>query len=393
MKDGNERILTTHIGSLPRGPALTTMLLAEDDGEAVDARAFADEVEREMAALVDSQVAAGVDIGGDGELPRVSFSTYVSRRMSGFSGRSNRPLFRDAVEFPGWRDWIESHGMRRARLFDAPAAEGPVAYASLDRARAECDAFERALAARPGAFLDTFMTVASPGIVATTMENRHYDSHEAYLFALAKALKVEYDAVAARGFTIQVDAPDLAMERACFFQHNTKSEFLDFVGMHIAAINAAVADIPRERVRLHACYGNRNSPHAFDIECPDIVPLLYEAKAGALSLPFANPRHAHEIDVFQTQPLPDGMILIPGAIDTVTNYVEHPALVAERLERAVRAVGDRTRVIAGTDCGFATAAGDAFVAPDVVWAKLRALADGAALASARLWGRTRPADQ
>ena len=387
MNTGEDRILVTHAGSLPRGAALTEMLLAEDDGRPVDAAAFAAEVEREMAALVEAQIEAGVDIAGDGELPRVTFSTYVSRRMSGFAGRSNRPMFRDAKEFPGWRAWLAEHGLRRARLFDAPAAEGPVAYGSLDRALAECDAFERALAARPGAFAGTFMTVASPGIVATTMENRHYDSHEAYLFALANALKTEYNALAARGFAIQIDAPDLAMERACYFQDNTESEFLDFAAMHVAAINAAIADIPAERVRLHACYGNRNSPHAFDIECPDILPLLYEAKAGALSLPFANPRHAHEIDAFRSAPLPDGMVLIPGVIDTVTNYVEHPALVAERLERAARAVGDRERIIAGTDCGFATAAGDSFVAPDVVWAKLKSLADGAALASARLWGR------
>ncbi len=387
MKTGDTRLLTTHIGSLPRGPRLTAMLLAEDDGEPIDKAAFDREVAGDMAALIDAQITAGVDIGGDGELPRVSFSTYVSRRMSGFSGRSNRPMFQDAAEFPGWRDWINRSGLRRARLFDAPAAEGEIAYESLERALAECTAFETALAARPGAFVETFMTVASPGIVATTMENRHYDSHEAYVFALARALKVEYDAVAARGFILQVDAPDLAMERACFFQDMTETAFLGFVEMHIAAINEALADIPREQVRLHACYGNRNSPHAFDIECPAILPLLYEARAGALSLPFANPRHAHEIDAFRECPLPDSMILIPGAIDTVTNYVEHPALVAERLERAVRAVGDRTRVIAGTDCGFATAAGDSFVAPDVVWAKLRALADGAALASARLWGR------
>ncbi len=387
MRTGDRRILTTHAGSLPRGPALTSMLLAEDDGEAIDAQAFDAAVTREMAALVEAQIETRVDIAGDGELPRVSFSTYVSRRMSGFSGRSNRPLFQDAVAFPGWRAWLRDHGLRRARLFDAPAAEGPVAYDSLDRANAECAAFERALATRPGAFADTFMTVASPGIVATTMENRHYGSHESYLFALAAALKVEYDAIAARGFILQVDAPDLAMERACFFQDRTRSEFLGFVELHVAAINAALADVPRERVRLHACFGNRNSPHAFDVECPDILPLLYEAKAGALSLPFANPRHAHEIDAFRDLPLPDHMVLVPGVIDTVTNYVEHPMLVAERIERAVRAVGDRTRVIAGTDCGFATAAGDSFVAPDVVWAKLRALADGAALASERLWDK------
>lgn len=385
MQVSTDRILTTHIGSLPRGETLTELLLAEDDGEILDAATFQAAVDEAMAEVVDAQVAAGIDIGGDGEIPRISFSTYVAQRMSGFGGTSNRPMFQDAKDFPKWRDWVNAHMLRRARLFDAPAAVGDVRYDDMSRVIQECDAFDRCLDARGAPFIETFMTVASPGIVATTMENKHYDSHEAYLFAIAAELKKEYEFIAERGFLLQIDAPDVAMERACFFQDDSLSDFLGFVEMHVAATNAALENIPREQVRFHACFGNRNSPHVADVECPDILPLLYEAKAGALSLPFANPRHAHEIEAFRTHPLPDHMVLIPGVIDTVTNYVEHPEVVAERLERAAAAVGDKERIIAGTDCGFSTLAGDAFVAEDVVWAKLATLRAGANLASSRLW--------
>ncbi len=385
MQSSSDRILTTHIGSLPRGLELTEMLLAEDEGDRLDASAFQAAIDQATVDVVDAQIEAGIDIGGNGEMPRVSFSTYVAQRMSGFGGKSDRPMFQDAKEFPKWRDWINDHMLRRARLFDAPAAIDDVRYRDLSRVAQECDAFERALQARPGAFAQTFLTAASPGIVATTMENRHYDGHEAYLFALAAELKKEYEHIVARGFILQIDAPDVAMERACFFQDNTLAEFLGFVEMHVAAINSALENIPREKVRFHACFGNRNSPHAADVECPEILSLLYDVKAAALSLPFANPRHAHEIEAFRKIPLPDHMILIPGVIDTVTNYVEHPEVVAERIERAVAAIGDRERVVAGTDCGFSTLAGDAFVAEDVVWAKLATLRAGADLASSRLW--------
>jgi len=386
MKTSSDRIQTTHIGSLPRGVALTEMLLAEDGGDSLDAAAFQAAIDEAMARVVDAQIEAGVDIGGNGEVPRISFSTYVAQRMSGFGGTSDRPMFQDAKEFPKWRDWVNDHMLRRARLFDAPAAIDDVRYDDLSRAAQECDAFERCLKARPGAFTETFVTAASPGIVTTTMENKHYDSHEAYLFAVAAELKKEYEYVVERGFLLQIDAPDVAMERACFFQDDSLSDFLGYVEMHVAATNIALENIPRDKVRFHACFGNRNSPHASDVECPDILPLLYEVKAGALSLPFANPRHAHEIEAFRKYPLPDQMLLIPGVIDTVTNYVEHPEVVAERLVRAVAAIGDKERVIAGTDCGFSTLAGDSFVAEDVVWAKLATLRAGADLASSRLWG-------
>lgn len=380
-----DRLLATHMGSLPRGGRLTDLLIADERGEPVDQGELSREVERAVAAAVDGQVASGIDIGCDGEMPRISFSTYVPRRMRGFGGTSDRPLPLDAKAFPKWLDWVRSSGVRRANVYNAPQAIGPVIYDDFAAVESECAVFDRCLAARGRPFAETFMTAASPGIVATTMINAHYDSHEAYVFAIARELKKEYDFIVDAGYVLQIDAPDVAMERAGFFQDDDLATFQAYVEMHVAALNEALADIPADKVRFHACWGNRNSPHAHDVPCPDILPLTYAVKAGALCLPFANPRHQHEIEAFRDHPLPDHMVLIPGVIDTVTNYVEHPLTVAERLERAVAAVGDRERVIAGTDCGFSTLAGDAFVAEDVVWAKLATLSEGARIASERLW--------
>ena len=229
------------------------------------------------------------------------------------------------------------------------------------------------------------MTAASPGIVATTMMNHHYDSHEDYLFALARELGKEYRFIIEAGFLLQIDAPDLAMERACFFQHQSLAEFQDTVALHIAAINMALDGIPADQVRLHCCWGNRDGPHTEDVALDDVLTLLLEAKVGGLCLPFANPRHAHEIESLRTTPLPPEMVLVTGTIESTSNYVEHPEVVAERIVRAAEALGDRERVIAGVDCGFGTFAGYSLVADDVVWAKLQALSDGAALASKRLW--------
>ena len=218
------------------------------------------------------------------------------------------------------------------------------------------------------------------------MENQHYDSHEAYVFALARELRQEYEFIVAQGHVLQIDSPDLGIERAGYFQDEPLPKFIAAMEMHVAALNEALADIPPERVRFHACWGNRDSPHVNDVPAPDVLPVCYQVKAGALCLPFANPRHSHEVDAFSTQKLPDRMTLVCGVVETTHNYVEHPLVIAERLERAVRAVGDRERVMAGTDCGFGTIVGDTQVSEDVVWAKLEAMRDGAAIASKRLWG-------
>ena len=386
MRWSDDRILTTHVGSLPRGEPLTSLLLAEEKDEMVDRVELSEAMRSAVETAAVSQAECGIDIACDGEMPRVSFSTYVPQRMTGFSGESVRPLPLDARSYPKWFEWMQRSGLRRARVYNAPEAVSEISYDDFSPVEAECKMFRRAIEKLPGRFLETFMTAASPGIVVTTMMNRHYDSHEAYLLAVARELKKEYRYIIDAGFTLQIDAPDLAMERAGFFQNQSLSQFQKFVGMHIEALNCALDGIPSDKIRLHACWGNRNSPHVHDVPCPEILPLLYEAKVGAISLPFANPRHAHEVEAFRDHPLPDHMILMPGVIETVTNYVEHPEVVAERLNRAVEATGDRERVVASTDCGFSTLAGDVFVAEDVVWAKLSALVEGAEIASRRLWG-------
>ena len=387
MHLSTDRVLTTHVGSLPRGEPLATLLLSQEADEEIDPRELSDAVSEAIELVVISQAQCGIDIACDGEMPRVSFSTYVPRRMTGFSGESKRPLPLDAQRFPKWLEWMRRSRLRRAKVYNAPQATSDIFYEDLSPVEEECRLFQSAIERAPGKFVDAFMTAASPGIVVTTMINKHYDSHESYLFAVARELRKEYRRIVEAGFILQIDAPDLAMERSGFFQKQTLIEFQAFVEMHIEAINFALEGIPADKVRLHACWGNRNSPHAYDVPCPDILPFLYEAGVGAISLPFANPRHAHEVDALREYRLPDQMALIPGVIETVTNYVEHPKVVAERLNRAVHAVGDRERVIASTDCGFSTLAGDAFVAEDVVWAKLSALVQGAKIATKELWGK------
>lgn len=387
MKISQDRILTTHVGSLPRGQALSDLLVAKANGQEYDASKLDAEIETALAHVVEKQVAAGVDIGNDGEAPRTDFVSYITDRMEGF-GRGEgptRPLPLDAQKFPIWFEQIRESGKRRINVYTFPQAIGDISYDDLSGVQAECDGFKKATAAGKG-FTEGFMTAVSPGFAATAIMNLHYDSYEEYVFALARGLKREYEFIVSQGLVLQIDAPDMGMERAGFFQDKSLSEFQSAIEMHIAALNEALSDIPRDRVRLHACWGNRDSPHYHDVPCPDILPIMYQANVGAVVLPFANSRHQHEIEAFRDITLPDGMVLIPGAIETTNNYVEHPMVVAERVCRAVDCVGDRERVIAGTDCGFGTLAGDTFTAEDVVWAKLESLAEGARIASKRLWG-------
>ena len=385
MKWSDERILTTHVGSLPRPELLAKLLLEKEAGTEPNALILLESIKSAIRFVVEKQLTSGLDIPSDGEMPRVSFSTYVPDRMEGFAGESQRPLPLDAQQFPGWVQWMQNSRLRRARVYNAPEAVSEVFYRNMAPVELECTVFEEALVECRSDFVGVFMTAASPGIIATTMMNRYYDSHESYLNAVAREIGKEYRFIVEQGFTLQVDAPDVAMERAGFFQNESLGQFLRYVDMHIEAINLALEGIPPEKVRLHACWGNRNSPHLNDVPCPDILPSLFRANVGALSLPFANPRHLHEVEALKKFRLPEHMVLMPGVIETVTNYVEHPQVVAERICRAVDAVGERERVIASTDCGFSTLAGDAFVAEDVVWAKMNSLVEGARLASDILW--------
>jgi 5-methyltetrahydropteroyltriglutamate--homocysteine methyltransferase len=387
MQRSADRILTTHVGSLPRPPGLRDLLVRQDRGERVDLGELARETAAAVRWAVDRQLAVGIDVGNDGEQPRAGFSTYVARRMRGFGGESRRRLARDLTEHPDYAALLASRRQAAARIGNAPQAVAEIEYADLGEAEAECQLFLAATAAQPRRFAEGFMTAVSPGTAATILLDAYYGSHQRYVRALARELRKEYQLVHARGLVLQLDCPDLAMERARFFQDEPLERFQAMVALHVDAINHAIEGIPRDRVRLHVCWGNYDGPHTHDVPLEAVLPLLYRARVGALSLPFAGPRHQHEYRVLERHPLPAGLLFLPGVIDTTTNVVEHPEVVAERIGRAAEVVGDPTRVIASTDCGFGTFAGSENVAESVVWAKLAALVEGAALATKRLWGR------
>ncbi len=373
MHTSDIRMLTTHVGSLPRSPRLTELLLRQERSEVVDEAELARQVETAVETVVRKQFEVGIDIGNDGEQPRVAFHTYVARRMRGFGGGWVRPVRRDVTEFPDFAAMWRARQQSPARPRQTPQAVAEVEYADLHDAEQECDLLLRYTEGQPQQFTERFMTATSPGIIATAMGNAYYDSHERYVFAIAKQMQKEYELIHAKGFILQL------------FQDVPLQRFQEVVETHIAALNAAIVNIPPDHVRLHVCWGNSEGPHTHDVPLEAILPLLYQAKVGALSLELANPRHQHEYAVLKRYPLPDSMLFLPGVIDTTTNYVEHPEVVANRLCQAVDVVGDRSRVIASTDCGFGTYAGWNFVAESVVWAKLRTLVEGAAIASARLW--------
>jgi 5-methyltetrahydropteroyltriglutamate--homocysteine methyltransferase len=303
--------------------------------------------------------------------------------MRGFGGASKRRLSLDIAEHPDYAARLSRQRAGGARINDAPQAIAEVAYTDLGEATAECELFERC-GAREG-FAETFMTAASPGVIATIMLDAHYGSHERYVRALAREMRKEYELIVARGFVLQLDCPDLAMERVRFFQDEPLDGFLEAVALHVEAINEAIAGIPRDRVRLHLCWGNYDGPHTHDVPLEPLLPLIYRARVGALSLPLASPRHQHELKAFRARPLPADMLFIPGVIDSTTNVVEHPEVVADRILAAVDVIGDRTRVLAGVDCGFGTFAGSQLVEESVVWTKLATLKQGADLATRRLW--------
>ena len=398
MQRSVDRILTTHAGSLPRSDELLRLLLRKEAGEPVDEGEFEARVAQDLDVALRGQREAGVDVVCDGELPRLGFSLYVKDRMSGFGGRAARGTVTDFAKFPGYAEMKRRQAARgdaiaeSASLYDMPACQAAVRYDPEQRAaRQELRLFEEALTRAGGrnAVAETFVTAAAPGIVSTTLlrdpAHREYADDRAYVMALAEELRGEYELIVAHGHTLQIDAPDLALERQILFVDEPLDAFLERVELHIEALNAALVNVPRERVRLHVCWGNWDGPHIDDMDLEPLLPLLYTAKVGGLSLPFANPRHQHETECLIGNPLPDDMLLFPGVIDVTTNYLEHPEVVAERIARVIDVVEDRERVIAGTDCGFSTFAGYTMVAADVVWAKLRVLAQGAALASERLW--------
>lgn len=386
MKRSQDRILTTHVGSLPRNPLLSELLIRQERGEAVAPDRLRDVKAKAVADVVRQQLAAGVDIINDGEQPRVGFQTYVPLRMKGFGGVSKRAAPADYLQFPDFMDMARRRFPHRSKVSDAPMAIAALSYDDLSDAREEVQLFADATEPLKAQISDRFMTAASPGIIATTMLNGHYDSHEAYVFAIAREMRKEYELIADHGFILQLDAPDLAMERTMLFQDKSLKEFLAIAELHVAALNEAVRGIPKDRLRLHCCWGNWEGPHTHDVPLADILPVLYSANVGALSIEFANPRHQHEMRSLKKFGFPTDKLLLPGVVDSTSNYVEHPELVADRICEAVSAVGDRSRILASVDCGFGTFTGYEFVAASVVWAKLRSLSEGAVLATRRLWG-------
>jgi 5-methyltetrahydropteroyltriglutamate--homocysteine methyltransferase len=384
MLTSRDRILTTHVGSLPRNDVITELLIKREAGETIDPKTMVAELDRAVAEVVAKQAESGIDIGNDGEQQRVAFQTYMAARMSGYGGESKRRVGKDFVEHPDLVQTFMRRFVTRAKISNAPQAIADVKYTDMGPIKDEIARFKKQAGAK---FAETFMTAPSPGIVATTLMNAHYDSHEAYVNALATELRKEYMAIHEAGIILQVDAPDLAMERVMNFQDETDEGFVKICEMHLAAINKACEGIPRDRWRLHICWGNWEGPHVYDIALSKVLPVFYQAKAGALSIEFANPRHQHEYAAFKKHPFPKDMILIPGVIESTSNFVEHPEVVAGRIEQAVAAVGDRERVIASTDCGFGTFAGREWVAASIVWPKLKTMREGADLASQRLWGK------
>ena len=387
MQRSDKRIMTTHAGSLPRSQALLELLVRKSRREPIDPAAFADAVEQSTQHVVARQLDAGIDIGNNGEQPRESFFTYVQHCMSGFGEIGQRPVMRDIIHYHSFLQLkMPDFSRTMVSLGQTPKAVGAVRYVDRSIIEKECDDYRRIRDAQPSRFVESFMTAPSPGIIALAMLNEFYPSTEEYLAAVAAALRTEYEYIIAQGHILQIDGPDLAMERHTTFADRPVAEFVAFVDQTIAAINRALTNIPRDRIRLHVCWGNYEAPHQFDVPLDDILPHLYAANVGALMLSMANPRHEHEYRCFTRHPLPKDMLLIVGAIDTTTNYIEHPEVVADRIERVATVVGDPHRVLAGTDCGFATSAGLGEVAEEVVWEKLRALRAGADVATRRLFG-------
>ena len=388
MQRSEGRILTTHAGSLPRPAALTSLFARRVNGEAVDAGEIEAQGRAAVRAIVAQQIETGLDVIDDGEQSRESFVLYMRHRLTGLGGVGSRPLHADLDAYPQYKAAFQSRVTSADKVSNRthlPKAIGAISYVDPSMIEAECADFRAALAAQQGKYTEAFLTAPSPGIIAAIVQNEHYDTFERYLDALAAALRVEYEAIARNGFLLQLDCPDLALERHTSYRDRPLADFVAFVESVVAAINKAVTNIPREKIRLHVCWGNYEGPHDQDVALADILPAILKAKAGAIFFPFANPRHAHEFRVLEKTPLASDQLLIAGVIDTLTNFVEHPEVVADRIERIAGAIGDPRRVLAATDCGFDTSAGMGRVAEDVVWAKLRALRDGAQLATKNLF--------
>ncbi len=382
MRISKERILTTHVGSLPRSKVVSDGVFAQEKGELTDIDGFKKTISSAVLNVVARQTQAGVDIVSDGEMSKISYATYIKDRISGFDGDSPRNAPKDLEEFPGFLDRQAKGG--GTPTYRRPKCVGEIAVKDMGPLKEDLANFKAATEA--SASTEGFMNAASPGVIALFQPNEFYSSQEAYLEALAEAMRFEYEAIVEAGFILQLDSPDLGLGRHMMFKDKDDAEYEALAHTHVEALNHATRNIPAEKMRLHVCWGNYEGPHHCDAPMEMVLPIAIKAKPQALLFESANPRHAHEWEVFRDMKLPDDKILVPGVVDSTTNFIEHPKLVAERILRFADIVG-RERIIAGTDCGFSTFAGFGAVDEDIVYAKLGAMAAGAKLASEKLWSK------
>ncbi len=380
MQRSSDRFLTTHTGSLPRPDDLIRMMYAKEEGVPVEPQALAARVKAAVAEVVQKQAAAGVDLINDGEMSKPSYATYIKDRLNGFGGTGNTFVYQDLADFPRLEKRVFGDPGRSRRK--TPACNAPISVRDKQAPVTDAENLKTALAGVKA--VGGFMSAASPGVVGLFFRNDHYPNQEAYLVAIAEAMRHEYETVAKAGFVLQIDCPDLGMGRHIQYAGLSLPEFRKRAALHVEALNHAVANIPAEQLRMHMCWGNYEGPHHRDVPFADVIDIVFSAKPMAISFEAANPRHAHEWTLFEKVKLPDGKVLIPGVIESKSNFIEHPELIAQRIGRYAKLVG-RENVIAGSDCGFGTWVGQAAVDPDVVFAKLAAIAEGARIASKQFW--------
>jgi 5-methyltetrahydropteroyltriglutamate--homocysteine methyltransferase len=380
MKRSTERFLTTHTGSLPRPEDLIRMMYAKEEGVPVDRAALARRVRSAVEEVVRKQAAAGVDIVNDGEMSKPSYATYVKDRLAGFGGAGNTFVYQDLADFPSLAKRVFGDPGRSRRK--TPGCNAPIGVGDAQAVHADVSDLKAAFGAVQAQ--EMFMSAASPGVIGLFFRNDHYASHEAYLYAIADAMRHEYEAIAAAGIILQIDCPDLAMGRHIQYADLSLEDFRKKARLNVEVLNHATASIPPDRMRMHLCWGNYEGPHHCDVPLADIIDIVFLARPAAIAFEAANPRHAHEWAVFEKIGLPEGKVLIPGVLESKTNFIEHPELIAQRIGRYANLVG-RENVMAGSDCGYGTWVGQAAVDPDVVWAKMAAMAEGARIASKQFW--------
>jgi len=382
MQRSTDRFLTTHTGSLPRPEDLIRMMFAKEEGVPVEPRALAARIREAVADIIKRQRGAGIDVVNDGEMSKPSYATYIKDRLNGFGGESQPPPYPDLVPYPGLHQKV--YGDRGRARRKMPGCNAPITLRDPEAVKVDIDNLRAGAPAAAGG--DLFMSAASPGVISLFFHNDYYKTQEEYLFAIATAMQYEYETIANAGIVLQLDCPDLGMGRHVQYVDLSLEEFRKKARMHIDALNHAVRNIPADRMRMHLCWGNYEAPHQMDVPLADIIDVVFLAKPSAVSFEAANPRHAHEWAVFEKVKLPDGKVLIPGVLESKSNFIEHPELIAQRVGRYARLVG-RENVMLGTDCGYGTWVGQAAVDPDVVWGKLAAMSEGARIASQEFWGR------